>query len=45
MYDCGKMNTMINLLIRLKQKGDKVLIFTQVNSLFINSDDQNAGYL
>ncbi|EAR81720.2 SNF2 family amine-terminal protein, partial (macronuclear) [Tetrahymena thermophila SB210] len=33
MYDCGKLNTMIQLLKKLKQRGDKVLIFTQMSRM------------
>ncbi|EGR29252.1 snf2 family n-terminal domain protein [Ichthyophthirius multifiliis] len=33
MYDCGKLNSMVQLLKKLKQKGDKVLIFTQMSKM------------
>ncbi len=33
MFDCGKMNKMIQLLKRLKREGHKVLIFTQMSKM------------
>ena len=33
MYDCGKLNMMIELLKKLKSKGSKALIFTQMSKM------------